>query len=155
MSVVAVQAGTGRMVADEDPAAARQALATIEITTRSALFEMRRLLGVLRGSGDEPGALAPAPGPRRPRRVGGRRRAVRASTSRFGWRASGPTCLPGVDLAAYRIVQEALTNVIKHAGPARATVTVRYSDDAVTVEVDDDGPAGAAARRSPSPRGTG
>ena len=49
----------------------------------------------------------------------------------------------GVDLAAYRIVQEALTNVIKHAGRVRVTVAVRYSDDAVTVEVDDEGPAGA------------
>ena len=56
---------------------------------------------------------------------------------------------PGVDLAAYRIVQEALTNVIKHAGRVRATVVVRYTDDAVTVEVDDEG--GAALSRGPHP----
>ena len=63
MSVVAVHAGTGRMVAEDDPAAARVALATIETTTRSAMLEMRRMLGLLRGSaGDEPGALTPAPG---------------------------------------------------------------------------------------------
>ena len=63
MSVVAVHAGTGRMVADEDPAAARQALATIETTTRAALVEMRRMLGVLRGAdSEEPGTRVPAPG---------------------------------------------------------------------------------------------
>ena len=63
MSVVAVHAGTGRMVAADDPAAAERALATIEATTRSALGEMRRLLGVLRSTnGDEPAALGPVPG---------------------------------------------------------------------------------------------
>ena len=63
MSVVAVHAGTGRMVAEDDPAAARQALATIEATTRSAMLEMRPMLGILRGSDSkEPGTLAPAPG---------------------------------------------------------------------------------------------
>ena len=61
----------------------------------------------------------------------------------------------GVDLAAYRIVQEALTNVIKHAGRVRATVAVRYSDDAVTVEVDDDGPAGHGSAGVPAAMGHG
>jgi signal transduction histidine kinase len=61
----------------------------------------------------------------------------------------------GVDLAAYRIVQEALTNVIKHAGRVRATVTVRYTDGAVTVEVDDEGPAGHDSRSVPAAVGHG
>ncbi len=147
MSVVAVHAGTGRMVADEDPAAARQALATIETTTRSALVEMRRMLGVLRGSdGEEPGSLAPAPG------LGDLdalvadvvQSGVVVEVRVVGDRADVPA---GVDLAAYRIVQEALTNVIKHAGPVKVTIAVHYTDDAVTVEVDDEGPVG---RDSPS-----
>ncbi len=144
MGVVAVHAGTGRMVADEDPAAAREALATIETTTRSALTEMRRMLGVLRGSGgDEPGTLAPAPGL-------GDLDALVADVVRSGVtvevRVDGDrTDVPaGVDLAAYRIVQEALTNVIKHAGRVRVSVAVHYRDDAVTVEVDNEGGAGQA-----------
>jgi signal transduction histidine kinase len=155
MSVVAVHAGTGRMIADDDPAAARQALATIETTIRSALLEMRRMLGILRGSdNEERGALAPAPGL-------GDLDALVADVVRSGVivdvRVEGQrTDVPaGVDLAAYRIVQEALTNVIKHAGRVRVTVVVRYSDDAVTVEVDDEGQAGDDSRSVPSATGHG
>jgi signal transduction histidine kinase len=143
MSVVAVHAGSGRMVAAEDPAAAERALATIEVTTRSALREMRRLLGVLRSAGaEEPAALEPAPGL-------ADLDALVAQVTRSGvdveLRVEGRrTAVPaGVDLSAYRVVQEALTNVIKHAGPARAVVEVRYTDTAVTVEVVDDGQGAA------------
>ena len=155
MSVVAVHAGTGRMVAEDDPAAARAALATIETTTRSALLEMRRMLGVLRGSaGDEPGVLTPAPG------LGDLdalvadvvRSGVTVEVRVEGQRRDVPV---GVDLAAYRIVQEALTNVIRHAGRARATVAVRYTDDAVTVEIDDEGSAGLGPAPVPSSTGQG
>ena len=149
MSVVAVHAGTGRMVAGDDPAAAERALATIEATTRSALGEMRRLLGVLRSpDGDEPAALGPAPG------LADLARLV-AEVARSGvdveLRVHGdrPDVPPGVDLSAYRVAQEALTNVLKHAGPARATVDVRYTGAGVIVEVVDDG-RGAAA---PAPAG--
>ena len=155
MSVVAVHAGTGRMVADEDPAAARQALATIETTTRAALVEMRRMLGVLRGSDSEqPVTRAPAPGL-------GNLDALVADVVASGVivevRVQGDrTDVPaGVDLAAYRIVQEALTNVIKHAGRVRATVTVRYTDDAVTIEVDDEGAAGHDSPSVPTATGHG
>jgi signal transduction histidine kinase len=139
MSVVAVHAGTGRMVADDDPAAAREALATIETTSRAALAEMRRMLGMLRGAESAArGALVPAPG------LGDLdalvadvvRSGITVDVRVDGHRGEVPA---GVDLAAYRIVQEALTNVIKHAGRVRVTVAVRYTDDAVTVEVDDDG----------------
>ena len=101
------------------------------------------MLGVLRGSdGEEPGMLAPAPG------LGDLdalvadvvQSGVIVEVRVVGNRADVPA---GVDLAAYRIVQEALTNVIKHAGPVRVTIAVRYTDDAVTVEVDDEGPVGS------------
>ena len=155
MSVVAVHAGTGRMVAEEDPAAAREALATIETATRSALLEMRRMLGMLRSSdGEAAGARAPAPGL-------GDLDALVADVVKSGVtvevRVEGDrTDVPaGVDLAAYRLVQEALTNVIKHAGRVRATVSVRYGDDAVTVEVDDDGPPRDKSGSVPSTTGHG
>ncbi len=144
MSVVAVHAGTGRMVARDDPAAAERALATIEASTRSALGEMRQLLGVLRaGGGAEPAALRPAPGlgDLDPLVAEVARSGVDVELHVHGLRPEVPA---GVDLSAYRVVQEALTNVIKHAGPARAVVDVRYTDAAVTVEVADDG-RGAAA----------
>jgi signal transduction histidine kinase len=143
MSVVALHAGTGRMVADTDPAAAREALATIERSTRSALHEMRRLLGVLRGSG--PGAadeLGPAPGLRDVDALVADvvRSGVTVQVQIEGDRSDVPA---GVDLSAFRIVQEALTNVIKHGGRAPTRVEVRYAPDAVTVEVTD----GGAGRR--------
>lgn len=139
MSVVAVHAGTGRMVADEDPAAARQALATIEESTRSALLEMRQLLGVLRGSTNDDTGRTPAPGLDALDALVAdvATSGVTVDVHIEGERRDVP---PGIDLSAYRIVQEALTNVIKHAGPVRATVVVRYTENAVTVEVDDDGP---------------
>ena len=155
MSVVAMHAGTGRMVAEDNPAAARRALATIETAARSALFEMRRLLGVLRSAdGRGPDRLAPAPGL-------GDLDALVADVVTSGVtvevRVDGerPDVPAGVDLSAYRIVQEALTNVIKHAGRGRATVTVRYEDDAVVVEVDDDGTGGRMSPSMPSAGGHG
>ena len=155
MSVVAVHAGTGRMVAVEDPAAARESLATIETTTRAALVEMRRMLEVLRGSnGEEPGTRVPAPGLADLDALVADvvRSGVTVQVRVEGERTDVPA---GVDLAAYRIVQEALTNVIKHAGRVSATVAVRYSDDAVTVEVDDDGPAGHDSAGVPAGTGHG
>jgi signal transduction histidine kinase len=144
MSVVAVHAGSGRMVAATDPAAAERALETIETTTRSALGEMRRLLGVLRsGDGQEPGALGPAPGladlPELVTDVAGS--GVEVELRVEGERPAVP---PGVDLSAYRVVQEALTNIIKHAQARTAVVEVRYSGRDVAVEVVDDGRGGAA-----------
>ena len=145
LSVIAVQAGTGRVVLERDPATARSALESIEGTSRSALGEMRRLLAVLRADGDdgtEP--LAPSPG------LDDLDTLV-AVTVRSGLpvevRIDGErTPLPtGVELAAFRIVQEALTNVRRHAGATKAVVRVAWRPGAVDVEVLDDGRGSSAA----------
>jgi signal transduction histidine kinase len=139
LSVIAVQAGTGRVVLDSDPATAKAALAGIEGESRAALAEMRRLLEVLRADDDRSaGPLAPSPGLHD-------LDTLIAATVRSGLpvevRIDGePSPLPaGVDLAAYRIVQEALTNVRRHAAATRAEVHVAWVPGAVEVEVLDDG----------------
>jgi signal transduction histidine kinase len=138
MSVIAVQSGVGAHVADTQPKEAAKALAAIEATSRAALTELRRLLGVLRQESQPQGDLAPVPGL-------ADLDSLLAEVAKAGLavrlRVEGtPSPLPaGVDLSAYRIVQEALTNVVKHAGPARAQVVVVYRDQDVTVEVTDDG----------------
>ena len=138
MSVIAVQSGVGAHVADTQPQEAAKALAAIEATSRAALTELRRLLGVLRQNSEPQGDLAPVPGL-------ADLDSLLAEVAKAGLavrlRVEGaPTQLPaGVDLSAYRIVQEALTNVVKHAGPARAQVRIRYGDQDVTVAVTDNG----------------
>ena len=138
ISVIAVQSGVGAHVAASQPEEAAKALAVIEATSRAALTELRRLLGVLRQEGEPQGSLAPVPGL-------ADLDALLAEVAKAGLavrlRVEGtPWQLPaGVDLSAYRIVQEALTNVVKHAGEARAQVTIGYGDQDVTVEVTDDG----------------
>jgi signal transduction histidine kinase len=147
MSVVAVQSGVGAHVIDSRPDEAKHILETISHTSRDSLDEMRRLLGVLRAdpaSADAAAELAPAPG------LGGldelvtrvAEAGVPVETNVQGERTAVPI---GVDLAAYRIVQEALTNVLKHAGRAEASVLVRYEPGAVHLEVVDDG-RGAGSR---------
>jgi len=138
ISVIAVQSGVGAHVASTQPEEAAKALATIEATSRAALTELRRLLGVLRQEGEPQGALAPVPGLAD---LDGLLAEVAKAGLAVRLQVEGaPSPLPaGVDLSAYRIVQEALTNVVKHAGPARAQVTIRYGEREVTVEVTDDG----------------
>jgi signal transduction histidine kinase len=141
MSIIAVQSGVGVHVLDSQPEEARKALAAVEATSRQALVEMRRLLGVLREEAEPRGSLAPAPGLAEVE-------ALAAEVARAGVRVEvhieGTPCeLPaGLDLSAYRIVQEALTNVVRHAGPATARVAVRYGPGQVAVEVVDDGRGG-------------
>src|SRR5918995_2180124 len=128
MSVIAVQSGVGAHVADSRPEEVGKALAAIEATSRGALTELRRLLGVLRHDDQPQASLTPVPGLANLdsllAEVGKAGLAVRL-------RVEGtPLQLPaGVDLSAYRIVQEALTNAVKHAGPAHAQVTIRYRDE--------------------------
>jgi len=138
ISVIAVQSGVGAHVAKTQPEEAAKALAAIEATSRAALIELRRLLGVLRQEGESQGDLAPVPGLVD---LDGLLAEVAKAGLGVRLRVEGtPAPLPaGVDLSAYRIVQEALTNVVKHAGPARAQVAIRYRDHEVMVEVTDDG----------------
>jgi signal transduction histidine kinase len=146
MSVIAVQAGVGAHVVDERPDQAKAALEAISATSRGTLTELRRLLGVLRDS-DGVRSSAPAPGlVDLPRLVD----EVRAAGVPVTLRVEGATdCVHGgVELSAFRVVQEALTNVIKHAGkPSRVDVTVRYLPGTLALEVVDDG-RGLAARPS-------
>jgi signal transduction histidine kinase len=145
MSIIAVQSGVGAHVLDSQPEEARKALAAVEATSRQALIEMRRLLGVLRDGAEPRGSLAPAPGL-------ADLEALAAEVARAGVRVEvriegAPVELPaGLELSAYRIVQEALTNVVRHAGPATARVAVRYEPDRVAVEVVDDGRGGDPGR---------
>ena len=139
LSVIAVQAGTGRVVIDDDPATARTALEGIETQSRSALDEMRRLLHVLRADGDDGGdSLEPSPGVRD---LDG----LAAATTRSGLPVevhsegdAGPLP-PGMDLTVFRIVQEALTNIRRHAGATRADVRLTWRPGSIDVEVVDDG----------------
>jgi signal transduction histidine kinase len=151
VSVIAVQSGVGAHVADSRPGEVGKALAAIEATSRAALTELRRLLGVLRQDGEPQASLTPAPGLAN---LEGLLAEVAEAGLAVRLRVEGaPSPLPaGVDLSAYRIVQEALTNVVKHAGPAHAQVTIRYRDHEVAVEVIDDG-RGVAAVATDGRRG--
>jgi signal transduction histidine kinase len=139
MSVITVQAGFGSLVIDDQPAKARAALGAIETTGREALAEMRRLLGMLRDDG--PATLTPAPG------LGELDHLV-AQTAKAGVSVQvtitgAPRPLPpGIDLSAFRIVQEALTNVVKHAETASCQVAIAYAEHELSIEIDDDGRGG-------------
>lgn len=166
MSVMIVQAGAARRVLDKHPEQAAEAMANIEQTGREAMVEMRRLLGVLRDGGveaeiaagqtsseDAPARrrddapLAPQPG----------LAAVPALVRQ--WTAAGldvayhvegdlPELPSGLDVSAYRLIQEALTNTSKHAGPARATVTLKRTPTGLDITVADDGRGASAAAGS-------
>ncbi|HKB29251.1 MAG TPA: sensor histidine kinase [Streptosporangiaceae bacterium] len=146
VSVMVVQADGASYALDTEPERARQALAAISRTGRQALNEMRRLLGVLRSDeqAGQPTGLAPMPGVDE---LGELIDQARAAGLPVSCTVSGtPRPLPGgVALAAYRVVQEALTNTRKHGGPtAAAAVTLTYGDDTLSVRIVDDG-CGAAA----------
>ncbi|MEU3274766.1 sensor histidine kinase [Saccharomonospora sp. NPDC006951] len=137
MSMVAVKAGVAHHVAEQHPAEAKETLGIIESTTREALVEMRHLLGVLR-SEQEPGTeLAPAPGLSGLAELAERARSTGVEVD-LSVNVEEP--LPeGVELSVFRIVQESVTNVMKHAAPARCTVSVRSENGSVHVDVRDDG----------------
>jgi signal transduction histidine kinase len=138
MSLIAVQAGSGRLVMDESPEVARAALVNIETTSRDALQEMRRLLSVLRDDSGDASSLAPSPGLVE---IEGLIESARSAGVDATVRTEGNAApLPaGVALCAYRIVQEALTNVRKHAHARAACVTLRFAAAALEVEIVDDG----------------
>ncbi len=146
VSVMVVQASAGEELFATDPERARESLSSVASTGRAALAELRRLLGVIRADEDDnrPASYTPQPGIayldeliRQVRKAG-----LAVELSVLG----RPRELPeGVGLCAYRIVQEALTNTLKHAGAAHAEVSVRYVDDALELQVLDDGRGARAA----------
>ncbi len=157
MSVIAVQSGMGAHVIDTQPDEAKKALQAIETTSRSALDELRRMLGVLREEGDSGGALAPAP---RADEVHTLIETVRAAgvPVELNWEGMTADVMPpdSVLLNRYRILQEALTNVLKHAGTASVVVTIVEHVGETTIEVVDNGRGLAAASKAPgSPPGHG
>jgi signal transduction histidine kinase len=141
IGVIAIQAGVGRRVIETQPAEARNALATIETTSRETLAGLRRTLGALRGAAADgrPAPRDPAPGLADLERLA-------ASTADAGVRVAlrhlgnpDVSLPPEVDLAAYRIVQESLTNVVRHAATSTCRVTVERRTDTLLVEITDDG----------------
>ncbi|MGH2970288.1 MAG: sensor histidine kinase, partial [Solirubrobacteraceae bacterium] len=149
VSVMVLQAGAAEQVVMDAPERARTSLSAIQEVGREAVVELRRLLALLR-SDDDTAPLAPLPG------VAGldtllahvRDAGLPVELSVEGTPEPLPTA---IDLSAYRIVQEALTNTLKHAGPAHAQVTLRYGDHALELEVLDDGDGDGA----PGPRAAG
>ena len=160
ISMIAVQAETGRLTTPGLPAEGAQRFAAIGDTARAGLTEMRRLLGVLREDAEQDTASEPAPQSPGPARPGADRRpqpglpqlgdlvddAREASGGMVRLIMSGRADRldPGVELAAYRIVQEALTNARRHAPGAAVDVELRYADDALRLRIRDNGPGQAA-----------
>jgi signal transduction histidine kinase len=137
VSVMTVQTGAVRRLLRPEQEKERQALETVEATGREALTEMRRLVGLLRGRGAMP-EFSPQPGMET---IDSLLDGVRAAGLPVELDVEGaPQDLPpGVDLAAYRVVQEALTNALKYAGPAHAWVGVRWREDELELEIANDG----------------
>jgi signal transduction histidine kinase len=153
ISMVAVQAETARLTTPGLPAAGAHRFAEIGDTARAGLTEMRRLLGVLREDAADAGATVadrhPLPGlPQLAELVDAARDASGAGIRLI---VSGPVTEfdPGVELAAYRIVQEALTNARRHAPGAAVDVELRYADDALRLRVRDNGPGPAGSPETP------
>lgn len=145
ISLINVQAGVGLHLMDRRPEQAREALVTIKAASGETLRELRSVLGVLRGV-DEDAPRAPAPSIANLDSLLANAAATGATVHTEIIGVPRPLPAP-VDLAAYRIVQEALTNVGRHADPATATVAIRYGEGEIVVQVDDDGhvPAGRSA----------
>ncbi|HEX8629061.1 MAG TPA: sensor histidine kinase [Catenuloplanes sp.] len=143
MSLIAVKASIANHVARARPQEARDALLVIEATSREALAELRRALGVLRSDTESPAALGPAPGLADLPRLA--ERAAMAGVS-VDLALTGPVeqVPEGLGLSAYRIVQEAVTNVVRHAGVPRCRATVRIDAAALRITVTDDGVGGPA-----------
>ncbi|MFH9350003.1 sensor histidine kinase [Kitasatospora sp. NPDC017646] len=152
VSMMTIQAGAARKILDTAPDKAREAMAAVESGGRAAMTELRHVMGLLTidsETGGDPAAsadLSPQPGLGRLDALveGVRRAGLPVELTVRGEQRAVP---PGVELAAYRVVQEALTNTVKHAGGAEASVTVDYAPGHLEVEVTDTGgrPTGAAA----------
>ena len=148
IGVIAIQAGSGRGVIDPPPDQARDALAAIEATSRETLSGLRRMVTALRHAEPGPGPwqapLGPAPGLADIERL--------AATALDGgvqvdvdWRGSREQLPADIDLSAFRIIQEAVTNVVRHAGTGQCQVSIEQRDGQLSIEVTDSGCGGAAA----------
>jgi signal transduction histidine kinase len=143
MSVIAVRAGVGRMVLDSQPEEAEEALRIIETTARSSLSEIRLMVQILRSEGPTKDDLGPLPGLDDIERLVAQ---VEAAGVEVTLEIEGhPRALsPLADLSAYRIVQEALTNVVRHAGQTKALVRIAYLPEQLEIEIRDLGPLNGA-----------
>ncbi|MBA2381554.1 MAG: sensor histidine kinase [Chloroflexi bacterium] len=143
VTVMVVQAAAAQRVLERDPAVAKASLATIESTGREALTEMRRLLGILRagdpGESDPQPSLASLPELVEEMRTAG----LPVELAVEGTPRDLP---PGVDLSAYRVVQEALTNALRHSGRTATHVLIRYLADTIELEIVDEGRRAGATR---------
>lgn len=153
MSVIAVRSGVARVVMESQPDEAREALGIIETTARRALQEMRLLVGVLRRAETGNTELSPAPGLAGVAELVDQagHAGVEVTVDIEGEERPLP---PGVDLSAYRIIQEALTNVVRHAGPTRARLHIVYRAAEIDIDVVDEG-GRRWDRPRPGPDGTG
>ncbi|MDX6620212.1 MAG: hypothetical protein QOK36_2598 [Gaiellales bacterium] len=142
VSVMVIQAGGARVVMTSDPGRAVDSLRLVERAGRDALAEMRRLLGVL-DPGTDPRALSPQPRLADVEDLVVRTRAAGLATD-LRIEGEALTVSPALDLCAYRIIQEALTNAIKHAGPAAVSVRLRWAGEMLELEITDDGRGPAA-----------
>jgi signal transduction histidine kinase len=152
MSVIAMHAGVARLAVGTKPESEAAALDVIERSSREALAEMRRLVTVLRDDNADSAERGPAPGVSQLHALvaGVVDAGVSVDVQTEGDLDNVPA---GVSLAAYRVVQEALTNVVRHAGSTRARLDVRVGDESVAIRVEDDGPA--AGWQQPASRGGG
>lgn len=139
VSVIVVQAAAAGDVFDSNPERARDALGSIEATGRQALADLRRVLDGVRPVDAGAADLGPQPGLSG---IGALIDQIRSAGLPVDWRIEGVPfeVPPGIDLSAYRIVQEALTNTLKHAGASRAAVVVRYGTSELALDITDDGP---------------
>jgi signal transduction histidine kinase len=140
ISMIAIQAESARLTTPGMPAAGAQRLSAIGDTARSALTEMRRLLGVLREDAGDAGGRQPQPGLPQLAELLDAARDASGAGARLIVRGWLPGLDPGVELAAYRIVQEALTNARRHAPGAAVDVELHYTGGALAVRVRDNGP---------------
>lgn len=165
VSMMTIQAGAARKVLDASPDQAREAMRAVEAAGRTAMSELRHVMGLLtmsdggrdgdddRDDASDPArdvGLAPQPGLDRLEELTGRVRDSGVAVD-LAVHGSRPELAPGVDLAAYRVVQEGLTNAVRHAAGARVSVTVEYAPGELRVEVADSG----GAPRTPAPPGGG
>jgi signal transduction histidine kinase len=148
IGIIAIQAGAGRRVFDARPAEARDALAAIEATSRETLSGLRRMVTGLRraGPGPRPGQapLGPAPGLADIERLAAMTLDAGVKVD-VDWHGSQEPLPADIDLSAFRIIQEAVTNVVRHAGTGQCLVSIDQQDGQLSIEITDSGRGGAVA----------